>query len=284
MTQKWNRGVWRRTGTRASIPTKPARDVNILAGHVRGLLGAEVDAHVGGILRFDQGVEGACKILLGVLEGDAQSLGLVGNHFADTRALGRARADRVHGDAVPTDLKREGAREAKDGHLGGGVGGTVDERALAGYGADVHDPARAPFLHDGHHVLAAEEHAGHIHPEAILPAIHGDLFEGPHLSSHTRVVDEDVDGAVGREGVPHHLADRALGGDVRGKDQAGTALIRDLLGRFLEIGLGAGHEHHFGAFFGHSRGDHLSDALAGACDDGDFVFESQEVLPLQFLR
>src|SRR5688572_9223637 len=79
--------------------------------------------------------------------GDPAGRGLEGDDLLDPGSGDRARADRVHPDAVGPELGRERADQPDDAHLRRGVGGAAVERPLAGHRRDRDQAAVPAFDH-----------------------------------------------------------------------------------------------------------------------------------------
>ena len=125
-----------------------------------------------------------------------------------------ARGDAVDADAGRGELRREGARQADDRVLGGGIARLAGGAVAAPDRGDVHDAARVRVQHRPDHGLRAVEAAVHVHIEDAPPGLLPDVLE-LLLFGDARVVDEQAHGPELALDMAHHALDRGAVGDVR---------------------------------------------------------------------
>lgn len=192
--------------------------------------------------------------------------------------VGQAGQHHAGGDGVDVDIvARAVDRHALGHHLGSALAGVVDALALPGDlthdRGDVDDLAVVAVHHGRQHGAREEKHAAHvdIHHAVVFVVVHhrkGDELAG------AGVVNQDVDGAVGREGGVDAGFDFLLRAHVDLQTQAFGALGFDLaagFGQALQIDIA---DDQFGPFAGELHGGGLSDAGGGAGDDSYFSFKT----------
>ena len=249
-----------------------------LAVDVAGLVGGEPGHDGRGVLRVH-----AVELALGDVVG-LEGLAGTGHGGGDAGEPGRA--DAVGGDVRGGELLGERQREPGDGGLGGGVVGLAEVAAQAGTRGGVDDAAvdAGAGL-----VLLTEVLGGEVRhrPRAPHVDVHHDV---PVLDRHVPdggvahdagVVHDDVELAVGVDGLLHHLAALLVVRDVavvRGGDAAlGLDEVDGLVGG--ATGALAGDaatevvDDDLGAVLGQLHGVAPADAVAGSGDDGDLAVE-----------
>ena len=87
------------------------------------------------------------------------------------------------------------------------------------------------------------------------------------------VVDDDVDGAVGLDGLRNDLEDALAVGGVAGHGKALAAELTDLGDGGLNGLQATAGGDDLDAALGQAQGDALADALTGTGDDGDLLVE-----------
>ena len=87
------------------------------------------------------------------------------------------------------------------------------------------------------------------------------------------VVDDDVDGAVGLDGLRNDLEDALAVGGVAGHGKALAAELTDLGDGGLDGLQATAGGDDLDAAFGQAQGNALADALTGTGDDGDLLVE-----------
>jgi hypothetical protein len=182
---------------------------------------------------------------------------------------GRARQDGVDRDAMGSKLAGERAGHAVKRGFRGDVVQVVRPPERHGARRHVDDPAEVRPPHGADHGPRAQERAGHVHPQHVLPLFERDLIERPHLDRREdrRIVDQNIDAAELSLNRLRHRGNRFRIGDVR-RDCARTAACGRDLGRHGLAALAvAFRDHRNGALCGERLGKSAPDALAGAGDD-----------------
>ena len=122
----------------------------------------------------------------------------------------------------------------------------------------------------GLHIVEGADHTGlpgfeHVVVFGVLDGLGGD--------DGLAVVDDDVDGAVGLDGLRNDLEDALAVGGVAGHGKALTAELTDLGdGGLNGLEATAGGDD-LDAALGQAQGNALADTLAGTGDDGDLLVE-----------
>ena len=117
---------------------------------------------------------------------------------------GEPRRDRVDPDAGGSQFARHGPSEPDDPALAGDVGHEGRRSLPHGRGGDVHHFAVALLLHVGRHRPEHEPHAAQVDVDDVVPLFHGPVavtrgrVRRARRREGRRVVDQDVDAAVGR--------------------------------------------------------------------------------------
>src|SRR5262249_33653206 len=133
----------------------------------------------------------------------------------------------------------------------------------------VDDDAGPALFHQRIKSAAHVDVAEHLEVPGRAPALLVDLDQVAARNG-AGVVDENVD-AGKRRG---DLVDVGAVGEIGGENvDPHVRLARDLGLRGLEVGGGAGDQHHVAAFFRHGVGGGAADALGGAGDEGRLAGE-----------
>src|SRR5262249_48927697 len=171
----------------------------------------------------------------------------------------------VHGQLVGHALHRE---------LGRGVGDGIRPRRLRRHASHVDDPPalRGLCLHLLDRRAAHQEDRGHVGGDHVVPVLEGHLVDRL-AGGHARVVDQDVDAAVGLHRLGEHRRRVALLGDVGGSDHRLPALGTDSGGHLVQHRFAACDDHGLGTLGGEQLGDAPADARAGARNNCDYVFK-----------
>jgi len=166
--------------------------VDVVAGG-----GSKEDGGSGYILRrAPAGGGDALEDLAGAVGIVLENLGEVGGHVAGGNGIDL--------NAVGGPLVGEGLGELGDATLGGGISGDGDAALKAEQGSDVDDFAEALGEHEAAGALAETKDTGEIGGKDFVPV--GDqVVDGRRAVGDTGVVDEDVDGAEGGDGLVDEL-------------------------------------------------------------------------------
>ncbi|OIQ63407.1 hypothetical protein GALL_550510 [mine drainage metagenome] len=98
--------------------------------------------------------------------------------------------------------------------LGGRIGDRAEAGLQAGDRGGVDDGSAAALKHQRHGVLHAQSRAAHQDVENPVPAIGGDLGDGPHAVRDAGVVEQDVESAERGLGHGHGRGDLGFLGHV----------------------------------------------------------------------
>ncbi len=196
-------------------------------------------------------------------------------HLIEDESARSGGGNAVDGEIVAGSFFSEGFGEGDDAGLGGAVSHGVGVAFLAGDGGDVDDAAVVVTEHVGDDGAAAEEDAGEVDVEDLLPIFDGIVPCGVIGASDAGVGDEDVDAPVAGEGRLGGVLDGGSAGDVNGVSGDGSEgkgggelCLRVLQQVFVAIPEGDGC-----AGIKQARGDGEADALSGAGDNGGAMSE-----------
>ena len=182
--------------------------------------------------------------------------------------------------AVAAHVAGEGAGEADDALLGGGVV-RLAAVAQAGLRGGVHEDAGALLAEDDGGVLAEVEVALEVDVEDDVPLLLRHV-EDHLVAKDAGVVDDDVEAAEGVERLLHHAVSGLEVGDVVVVRDGVAAHLLDLGddlvgGALLAAGAGGGAtevvDDDASALGREAKRLAAANAASGAGDDGDFAFE-----------
>lgn len=262
----------RRTGVRRT-PARLLRhdavgavDDDALAGEVAGVRAGEEGDDRGDVaLGVAEAFHWVEVDLLGVLLRELLGPRLGGG------GLGAGQHD-VHANAVLAPLFGSNLGQTAQGFLVGAVGELAGDAEHAGGRSEVDDAALVLLLHVGEgglHIVEGADNAG-------LPSLEHVLVLGvlDGLGGHNclPVVDDDVDGAEGVDGLLDNLEDALAVGGVAGHGEALAAELADLGDGGLDGLEATAGGDDLDAALGEAQRDALADALSGAGDDGDLSF------------
>ena len=122
----------------------------------------------------------------------------------------------------------------------------------------------------GLHIVEGADHAGLPGLEHVVVL---GVLDGLGGNDGLAVVDDDVDGAVGLDGLRNDLEDALAVGGVAGHGKALAAELADLGDGGLNGLQATAGGDDLDAALGQAQGNALADALAGTGDDGDLLVE-----------
>jgi hypothetical protein len=157
--------------------------------------------------------------------------------------------------------------------LGSGIGWRIGKADRAQYGCHVDDGAAAGLQHGGNLVFHAEEHAGEIDPDDLVPGIQRVVRGGSLRATDARVVACNIQPPEMRNAPLHQLAGvlgiADVGCDKDGVASLGAHHVRGLLApRGIDVG-----DDHPGAFTCPAQGDGAANARPAACYQCNLVFQ-----------
>ena len=123
-------------------------------------------------------------------------------------------------------------------------------------------------------VLGAEERAGQVDRDGLVPAGLGHAGAGAALAQRAGVVEGDVESAEPLDRQRHQGLGIVFGAHVAGQCGGLPAFGLDLGDQAVEFGLAAGADDELGAFGREQLGGRAADAGAGAGDDGHLVLQA----------
>jgi len=239
--------------------------INELAGGVAAARGGEEHDGVGHFLWSGHAMAEGDELLDGgagaggVVEGIKPSLILGCDAFGGEHA--------VHTDMVRRERDGPFAGESVHGTLSGGVSGGLALTGGGDFGADVDDGALvadeffAAKMREGVNVRKIQVHGSH------------EFFRGGlqiFAVVVARIVDEDINTAVGGQGFLHH----ALAGSLFGEFGFDKEAV-DFLSQGVAFGRAAAGDDNIRAFGSKRSNRGCSDALGTAGDDYGFVGKAQ---------
>lgn len=233
------------------------------AGHVDDGVGDALDIHhrLGG----DRTV--------GLRHADRHWLRHLGQRIADV--------DLAASDVVGPAVERQRLGHPGDGVLGRRVGHRARTRRIGRHRAVVDDAAAHRLLpaHGAEGGAGAQERAGEVDADDIVPDLDRDLVDRRRLVAHAGIVEEQVDAAEGFDHRFEQIVDLIGLADVAGNRQRLGLGLAGLGDRFLQHRFAASAEHRVPAVPEQRRGDALADACAGAGNDGGFLCHGSHRCP-----
>ncbi|KIU01461.1 hypothetical protein QU38_01510, partial [Staphylococcus aureus] len=128
--------------------------------------------------------------------------------------------------------------------------------------------------HLGDLMLGAEERAGEIDGDGVVPAGLGDGGGGTGVADDAGIVVGDVEPAVSLDRERDQRPRIVLGAHVAGERHGLAAGGLDLGDEARKLGLAPGADHHLGALRREQFGGGAADAGAGTGDDGDLALKA----------
>ena len=168
----------------------------------------------------------------------------------------------------------ERGRLGEPGHrvLGRGIGDRARARRVRRDRAVVDDAAAARVLrlHDLDRFLRAQEHAGEVGIDDLLPGLVGQVLERHRRRADAGIVEQDVEAAEGLLGLGEQRLDRRGIADVGGDGEALGAGRLSLAHGLFQLVRAASGEDGGVALLHQRQCDSLADAGSGAGDESDF--------------
>jgi hypothetical protein len=253
----------------ATVLASSASGVDELTADPAGVIRCEEHCCCGDVVRLANAAERRAGFgtLVEVRTDEASGVGSFG--------FDEAGVESVDSNALGSKLEREDAGDDVDGALGRRVDGAGGWRNAADERTDVDDAAAlGEVLGRG---LRDQQEAEDVDIELLVEVFGSDGLKGQHFVD-TRVVDEDVEFAIGLKGrIDDGLRVGGLG-DVALDGYGFAAGLGDGLDDHVGTGFAGGVVNdHGGASGSEGCGDCCADAFRGSCNDGDFSCEGAHV-------